>query len=196
MKSAILTLPVLLTCVALPLIFSIFAPQWYTYNCQYHQRCERFGLDGVTDKVTEMGDFFLTGNPLSKQWSKKERQHLSEVRDMYKILTLMTLVSIALVIAAYFLSPSALSNAALINVFIVIACLGVLPFFASFWRDVFHPLLFDNDLWKNNSSDISWYLMPRIFFRNTVILIISVSIASLLSLWFLSRKRHHKQLKK
>lgn len=51
-----------------------------------------------------------------------------------------------------------------LSVGLLLAGLAVMPFFQYFWLHIFHPLLFDNELWRTDRADISWYLMPRQFF--------------------------------
>ena len=64
----------------------------------------------------------------------------------------------------------------------------LIPFFKSFWMDVFHPLLFDNELWRTNRSDVSWYLMPKAFFLRIIIFITLTTLLLNLALWGWSRK--------
>ncbi len=77
---------------------------------------------------------------------------------------------------------------ALINAAIILSLLLVLPFFTTFWRDVFHPLLFKNNLWINNRYDLSFYIMPRQFFKYTVALLVLLSVAVNVILWLVLRR--------
>ena len=77
-----------------------------------------------------------------------------------------------------------MSRYALVNAIVIIALLAlIIPFFGTFWRDVFHPLLFDNDLWMNNKYDLSYYIMPRVFFKYTVALLVVVCFLINISIW-------------
>ncbi|MEZ4547819.1 MAG: hypothetical protein R3B51_08900 [Thermodesulfobacteriota bacterium] len=81
---------------------------------------------------------------------------------------------------------------ALINIAIILSLLFVLPFFGTFWKDVFHPLLFKNNLWMNNRFDLSFYLMPRDFFKYTVALLIFSTAALNAFVWLRFRPRRAK----
>ena len=69
------------------------------------------------------------------------------------------------------------------NTFIILSFLGILPVFAKFWRHVFHPLLFKNKLWLNTTADLSFYIMPRQFFKYTMAMMIVCSCLLNLLLW-------------
>jgi uncharacterized membrane protein len=63
-----------------------------------------------------------------------------------------------------------------VNAGIVVSLVVVLPFFKTFWMEVFHPLLFDNELWRTNPKDLTWYLTPRTYFRYTILLLILLTV--------------------
>ncbi len=49
--------------------------------------------------------------------------------------------------------------------------------FGYFWRHVFHEILFSNELWYTNRNDITWYITPRVMFRNAVIALVLGGVA-------------------
>ena len=72
-------------------------------------------------------------------WSGKEKQHLAEVRKMTDQLFFIALFALASFILVF--ERKRTSSYALANTAIIILFLAVLPFFAYFWRHIFHPLL-------------------------------------------------------
>ena len=65
----------------------------------------------------------------------------------------------------------------------------MLTFFGTFWRDIFHPLIFKNDLWMNNRYDLSFYIMPRRFFMFTVALLIAACFGINMTIWAVLRRK-------
>lgn len=156
-----------------PLAGMIYLPQWYVVNCHWHDRCERFGQESSRLAIGQLTQFFRHQGELSGRWSEKEIRHLSEVRGMFDRLLLAALL--AAVVLALTYEKRRLARAALISATSIAAMLLVLPFFATFWRDVFHPLLFSNNLWRNTPDDVSYYIMPRVFFKHSTALLIGTA---------------------
>ena len=94
-----------------------------------------------------------------------------------------------------------LRRAALINIAVILSLLLLLPAFGYFWRHVFHELVFSNELWRTDRNDITWYITPRVMFRNaTVALIIGGVAINLVVLafdtWLRRRNRLRPQITK
>jgi uncharacterized membrane protein len=181
-KKPLFLFSLLYTTVYVPLFLMIYFPNWYLINCRWHPRCELFGKDKTLVAVEELTSFFRHSGELSSMWTRKERLHLSEVRGIFDRLAIIAVVS-AFLIALTF-DARYVSLFSLINVSVVVSLLIVLPFFNWFWIDVFHPLLFDNELWKNNMRDVSFYIMPRQFFKFSILFIVFISCFINLILWF------------
>lgn len=158
--------------VYLPIVLMTYFTWWYTFNCQFHRRCTIIGYSNALRYIGELTDFFLHKNSLGAGWTAKEKLHLVEVRDILDALALIAVLCIVLLVFTF--DRSKISTYALVNLVIVLLISLSLPFFKTFWTEIFHPLLFDNDLWKNNYLDRSFYLMPRIFFKHSMIFLISV----------------------
>lgn len=168
----------------LPLAGMIYLPYWYETNCDWHPRCERLGQERSEQAIAELTQFFAHRGELKRPWSDKEQQHLAEVRQIYdRMLIALGLLSLLLIGCLH--HPRLLRKAAGINVLIFLALSAILPFFTPFWKQIFHPLLFDNQLWINTRADQSWYIMPRLFFRNSMALLIVIGAGSNLLLWLL-----------
>jgi len=168
------------TLVILPLIFST---TWYAYNCDFHERCSNLGVDGVQERASNMGRYFLHLEPLAADWDPRGAAHLEEVRGMYAVLAIIALVAVLLLIAVAVIDKKQLATAAKDALLILLASSLLLPVFGPFWQKVFHPLMFDNDLWLTRPGEVLWNLTPRVFFRNSAIVLISVSALLNLGIW-------------
>lgn len=165
----------------LPLAWMIYAPHWYQINCNFHERCQRLGQPHAERAIDELTQYFRHQGVLVTRWTAKEKQHLAEVRRLYDALLLFGFL--AVLTLALVAERNRLGSYALLNIVLLLALLAVVPFFKTFWRDIFHPLLFDNQLWKNTQHDVSYYIMPRLLFRNSVILLVVVAVLENLAIW-------------
>ncbi len=158
----------------LPLTLIVYFPWWYLLNCRFHQRCQIIGIENARRCIDELSRFFLHRGQLIHGWTVKEKLHLAEVRDILDVLAIIAVVSIVFVVITF--ESGKVSRLAVINIYTYLSLVLIVPFFKLFWSRVFHPLLFANNHWLNNGSDVSYYIMPRVFFRNTFILLIVVSL--------------------
>ena len=176
-------------CLYIPVALMTYFPQWYTFNCKLHPRCSYIGYANAQKYINELTEFFLHKNDLPWNWTVKEKMHLAEVRDILDFLAVMAIISIVLLI--FLFNRYYISNCALVNMIIILLLLLLLPFFKTFWSKIFHPLLFDNNLWKNNFRDCSYYIMPRAFFKHSIIFMVSFA-AVLNGILWLSFKKYAK----
>ncbi len=149
----------------LPLFFFIYSPRYHFNQLQEIKRIERIGQDKAVKAVEELYGFFRHENSLTlKEWSKKELQHLKEVRRLFNFLGLFFLFSILfLSLAGKKINISRISLWNGMGLLLLGILLSV--HFVFFWKHIFHPLLFENNLWRNTPDDLSYYLMPRSFFK-------------------------------
>jgi uncharacterized membrane protein len=139
------------------------------------------GNEKAITGINELASYFRHQGELNSFLTQKEKLHLKEVRGIFDKMFFLALISLVMISLTY--NRKRVSRYALINSMIIIALLIVLPFFGTFWRDVFHPLLFDNDLWQNNKYDLSFYIMPRQFFKYTVALLIILCFSINIAIW-------------
>ncbi len=158
----------------IPMTLLIYTPYWFEINCGWHGRCATIGYDKAHTGIEELNAFFLHTGELKSYWTNKETLHLTEVRWMFDRMAIVGLIFVVLLIVLF--DKIRVRKFALINIAVVLSLLLVLPFFGTFWRDVFHPLLFDNNLWVNNRYDLSYYIMPRSFFKYTVALLVVLTV--------------------
>lgn len=171
--------------IYVPLVFIVYLPYWYKLNCNWHTRCDTIGYERAERGIDDLTSFFLHKGELVSFWTKKERLHLAEVRDIFDKMFIIGLIAVVGLVLTF--DRRLVSRFAIVNAVIIFSLLAVLPFFTTFWRDVFHPLLFDNDLWMNNRFDLSYYIMPRQFFKYTTVLLVASSVILNLAVWLVFR---------
>ena len=172
---------------------TFYLPAWMDINCEWHGRCQVIGIERAESGINELAAFFRHQGELDSFLTEKEKLHLKEVQGIFDTMFFVGLLSVLAIALTY--RRKQVSRFALINAAINICLLVVLPFFGTFWRDIFHPLLFDNDLWQNNRYDLSYYIMPRVFFKYTVGLLILLCFAINIVLWLSLRKKKREHVK-
>jgi len=173
----------LLVTLALALLPLIFSTGWYRYNCDYHDRCNNLGTQGVEQRASNMGKYFLHLEPLATSWDARGRAHLQEVREIYKVLAVVALAAAAILFFMLWQDPTRLGSAGRTALVMILATTIIIPLFGPFWEKVFHPLLFNNDLWRTRPGEVLWNLTPRVFFRNSAVVLISASALLNLIAW-------------
>ena len=180
-KGALLFVSLLYLTFFIPLAFTVYSPLWMQYNCDYHKRCEVIGMDEAEKAISELASFFRHQGGLESFYTDKERLHLTEVRGIFDKLLIAAVVAMGMIVLCF--NAKRARRFALINAVLILSLLLVLPFFGTFWRDIFHPLMFNNDLWMNNQYDLSFYIMPRQFFKYTVALLTVLCFLINIGIW-------------
>lgn len=196
-KRIVFPLLLLFWLFCLPLAFSIYTPYLYQTNCYWNERCERMGEEKTAQSINELTGFFLHhSNELKRPWTIKENLHMREVRAIYdRVFIIFALITLIFIIDLWFIPHAArrysryAANSLLISTCLAILAIALIPFFSSFWMHIFHPLLFDNELWRTNPRDISWYLMPKAFFLRVIIFICVSTLLLNILLWWFGRPR-------
>jgi uncharacterized protein DUF1461 len=169
-----------------PFAFAVYFPQWHQLNCGWNIRCNSMGEEVSSAGIGELNAFFFHSGELEfHQWTDKEKQHLTDVRKIADRIFVGAVFAAAIVIL--FFDRKQITLYTWINIAVILSFLAILPFFAYFWRHVFHPLLFENKLWLNTSNDFSYYLMPRVYFKATTAFIIGTSCIINVFVWFIIR---------
>ena len=172
----------------LPVMSLVYSGSWsYTLNCTFHQRCEMKGMKHIERYADNLTGFFRHQNTLKGTWTQKERYHLAQVRGIYD--WLLPVLGLALVIIFITGRRANREKAAIVNTAVLSLPLLVLPWFGVFWKEGFHGILFDNLAWKNTTEEVSWYLTPRIYFRNAMIYIVCWALLINLAVYAQSQRR-------
>lgn len=169
-----------------PFVFAVYFPQWHQLNCGWNIRCRSMGEEVSSTGIGELNAFFFHRGELEyRQWTDKEKQHLTDVRKIADRIFVGAVFAAAIVILLF--DRKQITLYTWINIAVILSFLAILPFFAYFWRHVFHPLLFENKLWLNTSNDFSYYLMPRVYFKATTAFIIGTSCIINFIVWCVIR---------
>ena len=188
-RGLVLFFALLYLTIYLPLMIVTYFPGWQKLNCRWHPRCKKVGLQNAYTGMDELSSFFRhQGKLVSIRWTTKEKRHLADVRKIMDALFLSAMVSVAAFILTF--HRRRISRFAILNAVVILSMLAVLPVFARFWRNVFHPLLFSNQLWLNTIHDFSFYIMPRQYFKYTMVLLIVSSCGLNVLIWMGLRKKH------
>lgn len=187
-------LVVLYLLVCIPLGLTVYTPYAYRWYCPINPRCELISVSFAQQSIQQLTDFLQhQSTRLFPPWSHKENLHMLEVRGMYDVAA--GLFGLLLLWLGYDIwQPDArqryqryVRHSLYLSVGLLLASLLVMPFFQYFWLHIFHPLLFNNELWRINQADISWYLMPRQFFMLVIGFIVLSSLLLHVLLWYLLR---------
>lgn len=197
-KTIFFPLLLLLWLFFIPLALVIYTPWTYQINCHWNPRCEQLGLAKTTTSSGELASFFrheLSTLP-NPPWSEKETQHLTEVRGMYdQALYLFILITLVFVIdlavnKRLSLYQGYATNSRNIMLGLLVLMLVISPFFRFFWMNIFHPLVFSNELWRTDPQDISWYLMPSQYFLWVIVFLLSTTLViNQLLVWLLPKNQ-------
>ena len=173
--------------------FTTYSSSWYKLVCNFHNRCEKYGINNSYKKIDELTNYFIHNGVLLDKWSSKEKLHLEEVRGIFDKMFLIGIFTIIFLVVNRkdFYNLNKFSK---VNILIICCFFLIIPFFGKFWRDVFHPLIFDNNLWLNNRLDVSFYIMPRKFFKITVGFIFSFCLITNLLIYLYTRKKINNSL--
>lgn len=168
----------------IPLAAVIYTPWSYQVNCHWNPRCEQLGSANTISRSEELASFFRhqSSTLASPPWSDKEVKHLTEVRGMYDHAFWLFMLLTGIFLLDLWLSKrlSRYQHYAVISRNILLALLvlmlAISPFFRFFWMQVFHPLVFSNELWRTDPQDISWYLMPSQYFLWVIVFLLASTL--------------------
>ncbi|MDA3855257.1 MAG: DUF1461 domain-containing protein [Candidatus Woesearchaeota archaeon] len=157
-----------------PLTYTIYSSSSYELNYDKQRIYNYTSEEIVMNSTKNLINYFYHKEDLNENWNDKEKVHFSEVRNIYDILFLLSIVSLIIFIIKF--NRKKIGKYPIINSLIFILSFLIVPFFIFFWDKIFHPLLFSNELWILNPNDLSYYLFPYEFFINSFIFIILIAI--------------------
>jgi len=170
----------------LPLLFTIYSPIWYNFNYESQEITKSINIEQRDNATSNLIHYFAYNTDLNSLWNEKEKIHMSEVRTIYLFLEVLTLIAILLLFFTF--DKSLILKYTKINIIIISSLLILIPFFSFLFNSVFHFILFDNNFWIITPEDISYYLFPNSFFKNSFLLIIIISIIENVVIYFFSKK--------
>ena len=174
LRASVFTVSLLLLSVYVPLMGMIYSESWYRLNCKWSERCLVIG-QLAERSIDNLTNYFAHIEILHARWSEKESLHLAEVRGIYDVLAGVALLAVLGLVFCY--RGANLRRAALTSIAVILSLLLLLPAFGYFWRNVFHEFVFSNELWRTDRNDITWYITPRVMFRNATVALIIGGVA-------------------
>lgn len=168
----------------IPLAALIYTSWSYPLNCHWNPRCEPLGMPKVELSSHELASFFrhqLAVLP-TPPWSEKELQHLTEVRGIYDQVFWLFVVITVLFILDLLINKQVCRyrryaiHSRNLMLGLLVLMLAISPFFRFFWMEIFHPLVFSNELWRTDPNDISWYLMPGNYFLRVILFLLATTL--------------------
>lgn len=173
-KKILLFASVLYLTLYIPLTYTIYSSSWYELNYEKQGTYNLINKELSMNSTTNLINYFYHKDNLNNNWNLKEKTHFSEVRNIYDILFLFSLINFLILI--YSFNKNNIAKYSIINLIIILLSFLLIPFFTFFWNKIFHRVLFSNNLWILNKNDLSYYLFPNEFFIHSFILILLISI--------------------
>ena len=171
-KKNILFVSLLFITLYIPISFAIYSSSWYEFNYELYRTYELIGKENATNATENLISYFTYKNELNGDiWNAKEKAHMNEVRTIFDTLFIIFILSLASFLLLTNKNKNTIKKISKTNIKIILSLLIILPFFTTFWV-AFHEILFTNNLWIITPDDISYYLFPQEFFRNTLLLVI------------------------
>jgi len=172
-KKIILFVSLLYFTLIVPLLFLAYSNSFYEFNYEKQGTYNKVQENYVKNGTSNLLGYFREEFELNDLWTKKEKLHFSEVRDLYKYLTIILIICSILIVALY--NKELVKKYTKINAVIILSLLLIIPIFATFWDNIFHIILFNNNYWITYPNELSFYLFEYEFFKNSLIAIIFIS---------------------
>lgn len=192
LKKIIFFISTLYLILYIPITIIVYSNNFYLNN--YDEKViNNKNIINITKDIT---NFFLhKKNNLDSKfgWNQNENTHFLDVRKIYDILFILSIISIFNFI--YFFKKKELIKNSKINFFIIISLLLLLPIFKFFWDKIFHTILFSNNFWISQQNSLMDYLFNINYFKNGLIFLITTSsIINLIIYLILKYKKNYNSL--
>ena len=137
---------------------TIYSLLWYDINFQSQNLYEVLERGYVEQNKINMIDFFLYKSDLNDNWLYEEKVHLNDVRNIYAVLFILGLISFFII--GFFWDKKYIKvKYFIINIFILLSLLLILPFFRFFWDEIFHLIMFRNNYWIIIENSLFYLLL-------------------------------------
>lgn len=170
----------------LPLLITIYSVNWYEFNYKNQEITKQIQSEKRENATINLISFFSYNENLNSLWNEKEKNHMLDVRQIYLYLQLFALICLVLLVITF--DKTYLQFFSKINIYILFSFLLLLPVFSFLFSGIFHELLFNNTNWIITSEDMSYYLFPIEFFKNSFLFIVFFAILENIMIYFISSK--------
>lgn len=168
-KDIIKSFSIIYTLYYLVFAFLLYLPISYFILFFLTKSAEELNFDLQKELIFNLLGFFLHLTELNKEfWNIKEIIHYTEVRFIYDILFLIFIFSLIL-IKIFKINRNDINKAINKGFLIAHVPLLIIPIFGFFWNNIFHIVLFNNNFWILEPTDISFYLFNDYFFIGFII---------------------------
>ena len=153
------------------LCFSLFV-NIYFEDIYYLKYETNFQEEFEINQTKNLISFYFYKNDLNEIWTNKEKFHFGEIRIIFNYLLVFFVFFLGYIFWYFRKKYKFNKNIFFKNIFIYTTInILILIFYNFFWHKILHPLFFNNNLWINYPTEISYYLFNKIFFIKTIILI-------------------------
>jgi len=170
----------------IPILITIYSSSWYEYNYNKQEITSTININLTINATSNLISFFKFRTNLNDLWNEKEKIHIREVREIY--LKIIIIGVIFLILFSILFNTKTLLYYSKINIYIILSLFILIPFFTIIFSGIFHTMLFDNTYWIIDQNDISYYLFPNSFFKNSFLLILIISLLENTFIYILLKK--------
>ncbi len=141
---------------------------YFSFSYDLNSNLSDIDIENKSLYYDNLVDFFLYKDDLNEYFSQKEKLHYIEVRSIYNFLFLFFLIfSLILYFNKNNLNFKRYSRYSLISLLILPIIISIN--FTYFWDNIFHNILFDNNLWVMTQEDLSYYIFNHDFFKYIIL---------------------------
>ena len=182
----------------IPIAIITYNNIWYENNIAYNDLTPTQN-EYVLDSINSVTDYLLhRTDSLNDNFSRTEKLHFVDVRNLLDKLFVMFLISFGFVFInivntikrireKLVIKACDLKLFSKINIVFFLLLTSILPVFKTFWSRIFHTLFFSNNYWLYSNNEISAVLFPITFFINATIFIILFGVITNIVIYFISR---------
>ena len=183
LKRALLYSSLFILLLYIPLAITVYTSSWYEFNYNLQDTYDNLDENDAKNATDNLIGFFMHRNDMNDLWNDKEKAHMSDVRNIYDILFILAVLSVIVIVTLK--EREVFLKSSRINIIVKLSLLIILPFFAFFWNNIFHTVMFSNDFWINTPLDISYHLFPIEFFERSLLFIALFSVLENIVIYFL-----------
>lgn len=176
-KNIIFLFSLLYITIYLSSVFVIYSSSWYEFNYKQQETYLKLSEEKVQNSTSNLINYLLHKEELNDNWNSKEKLHYIDVRSIYDNFFILFILSLFGIIWSFKkINLKYIKKASKTNIVVILFLCLIFPIFQYFWDYIFHPLIFNNNLWLMFPTDISYYLFPYSFFKNSLLFIVLVAI--------------------
>ena len=163
MKTSI-SLSILVLLLYVPFVVITYTPLYYNTTIAQQSFPESISKADANNATANLRSYFSYQSELNNQWNEKEKLHMHDVRKLFGLLHMLALAAVGNLFLQHRRIKDSSKNIQVVTTVFGLLLVLVTLFFSFFWTAI-HPLLFSNEFWVLEPTDLSYYLFPLSFFR-------------------------------